>query len=238
MKKILLSSAFGLALLSSSDGAAIAVAAAFDNGFSVSSSTNANNATDDVAVNNLVRVGYFNISNADIQANAFNIAFLNQNFVEFGTVRMGQGFGVAGHFQGSIDKPTSDVEGFAGKQVFLWVFSSRDNSSVGRSLETATDHGIFSRNPFNPNVPEASNWKFKATSDIPNNSSIDITDLTNAAGNALAAEAQILVGSFPKGVSEATGAPNFALAPVPEPSVAATALLGGAAMLLRRRRTV
>src|SRR5438552_17154145 len=55
----------------------------------------------------LIRIGTFNLTDAEIQQNQFNISFLNTKFIEFGTAAVGDVFGLpaywAAHTTGSTD---------------------------------------------------------------------------------------------------------------------------------------
>lgn len=218
--------------LQSAHGAAITVSADIANGLSAAGGTDA---TDDLPAGNLIRVGYFNLTDAQIQANANNLTFLNSNWVEFGFTTVGTGVGgVAGHFASlQMNRPDSDTAGFANKQIYLWVFDSTNNTSEANSIATAFQQGIFSMN-----LANKANWRIPGTTEVPNDTSVDLADLTGSGHTALATGADVVIGTFPKGTSAATSSPNFGLAviSVPEPASAGLAILGGAAMLLHRRR--
>jgi hypothetical protein len=229
-----LTTIFFASLVSNSRAAAIAYAAGIDNGFSLANGTN-------LPQFNLVRVGYFTFANptVDIPANANNLSLLNSSFVEFANAKIGDGFGFAEHFQSLFDRPNSNAEGFANKQIYMWVFASAGasaSSTAPQLFSSATQHGIFSVDPTNTSNAAANQWTIRDNSAVPNNVSIDITDLTNAAGTALAPGAQVLVGSFNVGTSDLTSVPNFGLAVIPEPSTALLAGLGLLGLATRRRR--
>src|SRR5678809_719645 len=102
------------------EGAAITVQADDTNGFATSNGT-------DLGINNLVRVGTFNLTDNEIAVNQTNIPFLDANFVEFGALRIGAGYSpmVPGNFDVHIDRGTnSDSLGLQNRQVYLWVFAS------------------------------------------------------------------------------------------------------------------
>lgn len=231
MKKIIAVAAALQLFVTASKGASITAQANDSNGFSNSSGA-------ELAVGNLVRVGTFNLTDEQISAssditNPTNRDFLNANFVEFGSLRIGVGFPFAGHFQGPLmDRPNSDTLGFKDRQVYLWVFASTDLTSVTQSVNTAFEHGIFY---FSAALNDE--WRFHATGEIPNTSTIDIANLTDlATSSTLLPGAHVVVGTFPKGTSSKTNAPNFGLA-IPEPSSAGLLTLGGASLLTRRRKS-
>jgi hypothetical protein len=218
---LLASIALFTSLVSASDAATIIWGAQIDNGFSLANGSN-------LGVGNLVRVGTFDISDGVIAANAGNISFLNSHFTEFGTVRIGQG--VAGnpaeHFF-STSNADSGALNIVGAQIYLWAFASTDNTTVASSIATAFQLGIFYMNR-----TQDADWTVPVENPFPGQTTIDLTDLTN--GAVLANGANVVVGSFPNGTSDATGAPNFGLA-VPEPS-AATAVIASIGLLALRRR--
>lgn len=222
MKRILLASlALASFLVTSSQGATIVWGAAADNGLSLANGSN-------LGIGNLVRVGTFNITDSVIQANAGNIAFLNSHFIEFGNTRIGQGVGgIAEHFQmTSVANGGAGGLNIAGAQLYIWAFASDDNSTVANSIATATQLGIFY---FDKAVD--AEWGVPLT-EPDGFTDIELTELSN--GSALANGAHVLVGSFPDGTSDTTGAANFGLA-VPEPS-AATAVIASVGLLALRRR--
>jgi hypothetical protein len=212
-------------------GASI-VGQATENGLGLSDGT-------DHPQGNLVRIGVFNISDSLISANAMDLGFLNANFQEFGTGRIGQNVNLAGLFQTTpLDRPNSDLEGFGGKQICMWVFASTDNSTAATSFATAFQHGIFYReftSLGDPNNPSGGQWRIRTNDEIPNDVTIDLGDLTNNTNDQLSPGAHVLVGGFGAGTNDATNFKNFNLA-IPEPSAVGLTLAGAAAVLLRRRR--
>lgn len=217
-----------MAVLAPSEAATIVWGAAQDNGFSMMDGSN-------LKANNLVRIGTFDFANPDdITANQLNIAFLNSHFTELAAGRIGDGLGGADEHFSHTDNANTGASGLnvAGARIYMWVFASSDNSSATASRNSAFQHGIFT-------ITSNDNWLVPGQDPVPGATSIDISDLTNTAGNALNSGSKLLVGSFPAGTSDLSpGTPNFGLAAVPEPSIAITALFGGAALLLRRRRTL
>lgn len=198
--------------------------ALIDNGISLANGSN-------VGAGNLIRVGTFDISDAQIAANAGNIAFLNSHFTEFGNTRFGIGVPVSAaneHFftSSTANSGPSGLD-IQGDQIYIWALASTDNTSVATSIATAFQLGIF----YMDKAVDA-DWAVPVEDQIPNDTNIDLTNLSN--GNSLAVGANVVVGSFPNGTSDASGAPNFGLA-VPEPS-AATAVIASIGLLALRRR--
>ncbi len=108
----------------------------------------------------------------------------------------------------------------AGLSIYIWAFNA---STMG----AATQQGIFSQTL-------DADWDFPHDNDIPiTTTTIDITDLTNAAGTALIAGADIVIGDFQQGPGNVL---DFNLAVIPEPSTYALVLAGGAALFYLRRR--
>jgi hypothetical protein len=223
LKKIALTINLLFAIVSASDAAATIVFNAGE-----SNSVNEENGTD-LAVGNLVRVGVFSLTDPQIQANSGNVAFLNSNFTQIGVARIGEGFGFPGHWTGSV---TYNQNPIAEQQVALWIFKSADNSSDITSVNSALQIGIFY-------MDKALNsaWAVPPADVLPGSAVIDIADLTTSPLNTtLRSGAHVVVGSFPNGTSDQTGAPGFGLQTVPEPST--IAFLGMAALgFLARRRS-
>jgi hypothetical protein len=223
LKKIALTISLALAIVSASNAATIVSGADTSNGFSEENGA-------DLGVGSLVRVGVFTLTDSQIQS-AFatsNFAALNAGFIQLGTSRMGDGFGFSGHYTRAFDVDTTNT---AGLQLALWVYKSSDNSSDTASIATPLQMGIFYMDRTVNNA-----WAVPPQVPVPGATVIDISNLTDASSSALRAGAHVVVGSFPKGTSDATGSPNFGLATVPEPS--SIALLGVASLgLLARRRS-
>lgn len=215
-------------LCSSAHAASIVVEADDDNGFSFANGI-------DLAVGNLVRVGFFDITDSQIQANQFDLGFLNSHFFEFGAAHIGDTYGVDGHLASPITRNTAGGSVFDNKQIALWVFGSNNPSSAD-TFASISAKGINQQGIFFANQATTPSWRIRSEAEIPSATTIDLSDLTNAAGTALTPGAHVVLGSFPTGVSDALGGPNFGLVAVPEPSSAILALLGGTAFLVRRRR--
>lgn len=228
MKRLFFLSLFS-ALAVSANAATIVWSGAVDNGFAIAGGASL------LPVNSLVRLGYFNIDDSLIQANAFNIAYLNANFVQLDFDRIGgtEVVGLPGYFADREELNTGSTGlNIEGRQLVYWALLSSDNSSVAASIATATQTGIF--------YSTSADWKIPG--DIPDQPEPGITniDLTNLTGDGPTADllptARVVVGSYTSNTAGPFEARNFALAAVPEPSTAIVALLGGTALLLRRRR--
>lgn len=219
MKRSILALSLAVCFAPLSNAATVIWSAIQDNGFSLADGSN-------LTAGNLVRVGSFNISDSVIAANAGNIAFLNSHFVEFGNARIGDGqaAGAPEHFDARSE---ADVGAILGNQIYLWVFASTDKSSVAGSIATAFQNGIFY-------LSELTNgeWAFPDDESLV---TIDLSDLTDASGNALVNGAAVVVGDFPKGTSDLSTKANFGLA-VPEPSTATAVIASVGLLALRRRR--
>lgn len=208
-------------------GAAVTAEANEDNGFSASSAG-------DLPIGNVVRLGYFDVPDSVIsQRSAEPPSFLDSQFHEFGRARIGDNGTVAGHFRRSIDNLQSNAQGFANKQIYLWVFNSTDTSDQN-FLSTATEQGVFY---FDMTVAGGQEWRFRDTSEPSNTSFIELTDLTTADSGTLASGARVVIGLFPYGASSSTGARNFGLVQIPEPGSAGLVLASVVGIAFRRRRS-
>jgi hypothetical protein len=178
----------------------------------------------DLAAGSLVRVGTFDLTDAEIIASAFNIPFLDAHFTEFGNTVIGAGGTAAGHFSTQSNNNSATATALAGSQIYVWAFASG-------TVANATEHGVFY-------MPKATDlgWQFPAVP-LPGFTQIELQDLTDAASSTtLRAEARVLIGTFGPGTSNDTGKPNFTLQLVPEPT-SATLLMAAAGLIgfVRRR---
>jgi len=227
MKTVILFVSTSAIIVSASLGAIVEWGAAISNGLSVAGGAN-------LPDNSFLRLGLFDITDTVIAQNVGNTSFLNSHFIEFGNARVGDNLGdINGHFA-SVSQNDSGSTGLnlAGRQIYLWAFSSTDNSSPAASLLTATQQGVFYMD-----LASDADWAFPVQDPVPQNTTIDLSDLTLANNPAaLRPGAHVVIGNFPVGISSTTGAPDFALA-VPEPSSAVLAFASATAFLIRRRRT-
>lgn len=225
IQKIALTISLALAIVPASDASSFVFGAGESNSFSEENGT-------DLDVGNLVRLGVFSLTDAQIQANSSNVAFLNSGFTQIGTARIGDSFGLQGHFLQSVQFDSNSI---AGRQMALWVFKSANNSSDLASVNSALQIGIFYMDK-----ALKGQWAVPPQNPVPGATVIDIADLTSPPFNTnLRSGAHVVVGSFPKGVSDATGAPGFGLQtvsePVPEPSTISFLGIAALGFLARRR---
>lgn len=187
---------------------------------------------DDLDAGNLVRMGYFDITDSDIVAHTFDLGYLNSHFTEFDNQLIGLGVGnTDGHIAASYQNSNSStVNGLVGKQIYIWTYFSSNTSTEALALSTVQQHAILY-------VAKGSNsnWAFPDESTGGRNPSLrDIT--VGGAGNAFdSTNGHLLVGTFGPGTSSATGKPNITLIAVPEPSVACLAGIGLLGLMRRRR---
>ncbi len=209
-----------------SDAATIAWnASSSNNGFDTKNGT-------DLQAGNFVRIGNFNISDSEIQARfqVGDLQYLDLHFTEAATTTIGTGVGNNdGHFTKNTPSYNNAIA-LAGKQVYIWVLNSTNNSNISTSINTAFEVGIF----YEP-LASNSSWAFPADA-AAGSTAVSTGQLANAAGNAALPEAKFIVGQFGPGTTALSGKTAFTLAAVPEPGSIGLALLGGVALLARRRR--
>jgi hypothetical protein len=150
-------------------------------------------AGNELAIGDLLRVGTFNLTDTQIQANSSNLQFLNQSFVAFAQAFVGDDVGVPAHWN-SVSTASTDALGLSGRRIYLWAFDAP-------SMNSATQQGIF--------TSANSSWIFPLDEAIPNTTSIDLQEVGLSG---------IVVGSYGIGNSSTTGAQLFNLALVPEPA--------------------
>jgi len=185
----------------------------------------------DLPVGSLLRVGTFNISDTLIAQNAFDVSYLNANFVEAGFTTIGTG--IAGNPKDGFFTATSNYNAvttaLTSRQVYLWVFKSSTDTNPGTSLASATEIGIFYM-PF----ADDPDWAFPA--DAPAfPTTVAVADLVGPS-DVIRPQAKLVVGTYGPGNSGLTGKKNFTLSTVPEPGSALLALGGSLLLLARRQR--
>lgn len=186
----------------------------------------------------LVRLGWFRdsitgqqMTDAEIQALKTTPLLLDNCFVEAGRTTIGSGFdpAIPSHFATATTINTSGSgPSLAGRQMYLWVL---DAATVGAATQQAILYWNAADTTTNPDATAdkpGTRWLFPAQVAFPGATTIDVTDLTVGTG-LLAAGARIVVGTYPKGVSGATGMANFGLAALEQPLDVSTpsALAGG-----------
>ena len=174
--------------------------------------------------NDLILLGSFNITNAQITANGSNEAFLMSHFTTFGSAVIGQGNpnGLGSPSDGywtGVSSNSASALSLQNKEIFYWVF----NSPIAT---TATQYGIFT-------APSNSNWVFPNDT---NTAQSNTTDLNQVAHDMSA----ILFGSYGTGLSRDGVSPlyNLGVVAVPEPSTWAGCILAAgtiASGVVRRR---
>jgi hypothetical protein len=189
----------------------------------------------DLALGNFVRIGTFSLSDSAITANstsASGFANLTSNFVEFGNARIGEGASnTPGLYSASSVLTGSASAALAGQQIYLWVYSSSNTSTLGTAISTIQEHGIYYM-PFASNA----NWRFPLDPDA-GSTDISTRNLTSAGdANVLRAEARILAGAFGPGSNAVTSLRSFTLVQVPEPSAFLALAVGAGLVGMRRRR--
>lgn len=228
MKKTLLALAFIAASLGSASAATL-IADNYSSGLSLADGTTA-------LANGRIRFGTFVVSNLDIQNNANDLTYLNNNFREvvnysgainafatngfFDNTVLGGSATYAGgatNYGGttydlSSGATTNVANDIAGSNIYMWVLDNSD-------LMSATQQGIF-----------ASTYVWADSDLLPSNDSA--FDMQPAALTAL-------VGQLATGADLGAGASSHRLgsiAAVPEPSRALLMFLGLGGFIFRRRR--
>lgn len=187
----------------------------------------------------LLWIGHFTLTNAQIAANATNESFLLSNFVIYAVSAPGagtpNGAGTASDGYWLINSQSSTASAGTGSngtlmniniqntEVTYWLFNSP-------TVAGATQYGIFT-DPSGANA-QSVNWVFPSDN-VPGN--VTIVDLADVPQNA----SGILFGSFGTGTSRDAISPLYNLALIPEPS--SLALVGfGVGLIavarLRRRK--
>jgi hypothetical protein len=171
----------------------------------------------------LILLGNFSLTNAQIIANGSNEAFLMSHFTTFASAAIGQGdpngAGSAsdGYWTAVSVNSTSGLS-IQNTEVYYWVFNA---STAG----SATQYGIFT-------VPTGNaNWVFPDDSGSAQHITTDLSQVPQDSSG-------ILWGSYGTGTSRDTVSPLYNLAIVPEPSALVLAVLGLTCVpfAVRRRR--
>jgi hypothetical protein len=176
----------------------------------------------ELAVGDLVRIGSFSLTPAQIRAAQFDYTALNAAFVQYDTASIGledtpgQPL-VPGQWSKSSSLST-DALGLDGQKIYYWAFNAA-------SPESATQQGIFTH----------SDWVFPADASVPASIVIDLSQVSHTDSS------ELVVGGYGTGLTSGTANPLYNLAPVPEPSATAAVfagacLLGVAGRKLARRR--
>jgi hypothetical protein len=216
------------ALGTSVQAATVNWSAGIHHGFSLENGT-------ELPPGSLVRLGWFRdpstgvqLTDDQIQALKTSPADLDLRFVEAGRSTIGSGFSPAipSHFS-AVTTPAGGLN-LAGRQMYLWVLNA---ASVGAATEQAIlywDISDMATNPDGTSDTPGVRWRMPEQESFPGSTTIDVTDLTTGTGS-LAAGARLLVGTYPKGASVASGYANFGLADLYQPPAVNTprVLAGG-----------
>ncbi len=156
----------------------------------------------DLPAGDLVRVGNFTLTDAQIMANKDNLAFLESHFIEFGRAAIGDGLGGLPAFWFKNTNASTNALGLMGKRIYYFVYDTATGS-------TPTQIGVFT-------APANSGWIFPDDDDIPNTTS---TDLANVPHDSTG----LLIGGFGNGTDNQNGQPLYNLAilsasPTPTPT--------------------
>jgi len=186
---------------------------------------------EELPVGSLVRLGWFRnpetgvqLTDLEIQAMKTSLSDLDAAFVEAGRSSIGSGFAPAlpGHF--AAVNVVGAGANLVGKQIYMWVLNAP-------TLESADEQAIFywtandtTSNPDSTADSPGVRWRFPETVIFPGSTTIDLTDLTVGTGP-LAAGARLLVGTYPTGVSNASGFANFGLSNLYQPPVVVTSVV-------------
>lgn len=186
----------------------------------------------------LARLGWFRdsvtgqqMTDAEIQALKTTPLLLDNCFVEAGRTTVGSGFdpAIPSHFATATTIDTSGSgPSLAGKQMYLWVLNAATVDAATQQAILYWNAADITTNPDSTADKPGVRWRFPAQVAFPGATTIDVTDLTVGTGM-LATGARIVVGTYPKGVSGATGAANFGLSALEQPLDVSTpsALAGG-----------
>ncbi len=161
----------------------------------------------------LIQIGFFDISDATIQANQTDVSFLVSHFTVFDSAAVGDGFGGTAGFWTTGSGDIADAGNvFKDQAIALWVFNAPTANS-------ATQHGIYKASN--------SSWIFPDDAAIVDSVTIDLIQVDN-----------IVVGAVGPILFPGQGdVKSFQLAAIPEPT---TAVLVGMSMLgvlaMRRRK--
>lgn len=178
----------------------------------------------------VVLLGHFNLTPAQIIANGNNEAFLLSNFVTFATGHIGDGspngLGNNNGYWEDTSTASSNALGLQNLAIDYWVFNATTTNA-------ATQYGIFTGTANSiPSIAAA--WKFPDDTSIPPTTITDLSDVPHDSTG-------IYWGSYNgTGTSGDGVSPLYYLAPfssVPEPSTwIAGALIASALLPALRRR--
>jgi len=217
-------------LATSARAATINWSAGIDHGFSLENGS-------ELPIGSLVRLGWFRdstsggqMTDAQIQALKTRPTDLDSRFVEAGRSTIGSGFMPAkpGHFSAATTLNMSTTgSSLVGKQMYLWVLNASTVSAATQQAIIYWSIADTATNPDGTSDTPGTRWLFPALGSFPGSTTIDLTDLTTGSGS-LSAGAHLVVGTYPKGASNASGNANFGLADLYQnPAVATPQVLAG-----------
>ncbi len=178
-------------------------------------------------IGDIILLGHFNLTDAQIAANGNNEAFLMANFVQYASAFVGDGAPAGpnpadnlGYWLANSNNSSNSLS-IQNTQMYYWVFNAS-------TTQAASQYGIFTN-------PTAASWKFPDDNAVPPTTITDLSDVQHTSQG-------ILWGGYGTGTSKDAVSPLFnlkAFAAVPEPSTLAlltVGLLGGAAAVRKARR--
>jgi hypothetical protein len=175
-------------------------------------------------VGDLILVGFATSPGSGLSTLSGTANLAAIGFTQFGLGHIGDGILPAGF--GGVSSSGPDTS-FSHLQIFIVAFDATTAAGATQMGVWSVD---FASNP---------NWKFPATADVPNSTSIDLDDILAIPGgslSALANGAHIWYGTGPGAADN--GGLRLAIINVPEPStyvLVATGLLGMIGLIRRRR---
>jgi len=188
------------------------------------------NGTAAVASGDLIRLGYFTVSNSIVQANKSNLSVLSADWVSLADAHIGDGTGYDGTFA-SVATPTLTAGEFS-HQLYVWALNAP-------TVTAATQQAIFYE-------PSSSNANWVAPGSNISQTTIDIGDAKTSLGGVYLAGSYQYPNASITSIFNSAGAPgtygaiqleSVAPTPVPEPSTFAVGVLAAfAAAGVRRRR--
>jgi hypothetical protein len=156
---------------------------------------------------NVVQIGYFD-SGFDVYGFSADMIALSDSWNMFSETSIQTIFGQAGRF---ADNDSTADPTFDGRQIWMWIFKTSDNSGPRPTYDNVTEYGLY--------TSTAGNWLFPEQGNLfPNNTtSVNSSEVMDMA-----------FGTFDIN--------NLILSPVPEPSLMGLAIVGGGLFFTLRRR--
>jgi len=214
--RLLLTGAVALSSFVTAEASQVTWGAAISNGVGDASGN-------PLPIGDLVLLGHFNLTDAQITANGSNEAFLMQNFVQYASAFIGDGAPAGPNpsdnqgywLANSVN--SSNTLSIQNTQIYYWVFNA---ATAG----AASQYGIYTN-------PTSTAWKFPDDTAIPPTTITDLSDVQHTVQG-------ILWGSFGTGISKDNVSPLYNLAPIPEPSTVSLTAFGLVCMAAAIRRRI